>query len=467
MKKKIIIISSILLVITIFVAIIILNYLPKNKDNSKESNSLETLQETKNNNSSLEVMLLSQTENTITVEAKNNIIYTFSYQINNPESPINIGDYLRLTYEGNLNPDREKQDIIITNCQNITSDYQIQDMLDNGFLNSYYDKALSKLNSMTLEEKIAQILLVRYPDNGTEEQNKYQFGGYLFFAKDFQGKTKEEVINMINKANEVSKIPLITAVDEEGGTVVRISSNPNLASSSFKSPRTLYQEGGFDLIKEDTIEKSHLLKSLGINLNLAPVVDVATNTSDYMYNRSIGLSTELTETYAQTVIEASKGLGVSYTLKHFPGYGNNVDTHTGTAIDNRSYEDILTNDLPPFQAGIASDAEAVLVSHNTVTSIDANNPASLSPSIHNLLHNMLDFQGIIITDDLDMGAVSNIENNVVKALLAGNNLIIVTDYQKSINEVKTAIDNQIISENHLDKLVTKIIAWKYYKGLIN
>ena len=86
MKKKIIIISSILLVITIFVAIIIINYLPKNKDNSKESNSLETLQETKNNNSSLEVMLLSQTENTITVEDKNNIIYTFSYQIQKAQS---------------------------------------------------------------------------------------------------------------------------------------------------------------------------------------------------------------------------------------------------------------------------------------------------------------------------------------------------------------------------------------------
>ncbi len=465
MKKKIIIVSCILLII--LVAVIITFFLNQSHKEKESNQSLETTNQIPDESLSLQVMVLNKTNTTITVEDKNNIIYTFSYHSDDSNLSINVGDYLKLTYEGKLDANFERQDAIIINCENITSELQIQDMLDEGFLNNYYAKAISKLKTMTLEEKIAQILLVRYPNNGTEEQQKYQFGGYLFFAKDFQGKTKEEVINMINNANKVSKIPLLTAVDEEGGTVVRISSNPNLFDEPFKSPRELYQEGGFELIKEDTITKSNLLQSLGINLNLAPVVDVATNKDDYMYNRSIGLSTDQTNIYAKTVIEASKELGVSYTLKHFPGYGNNVDTHTETSIDSRSYDDIITNDIPPFQAGIKSGAEAVLVSHNIVTSIDENNPASLSPSIHNILHNMLDFQGIIITDDLDMGAVSNIENNVVKSIISGNNLIIVTDYKKSINEVKKAIDNQIISENYLDKLVIKIIAWKYYKGLLN
>ena len=95
-------------------------------------------------------------------------------------------------------------------------------------------------------------------------------------------------------------------------------------------------------------EKSNLLYNLGINVNLAPVVDVSTNSTDYMYDRALGENTDITSKYAEVVIEASKGLGVSYTLKHFPGYGNNNDTHTGTVVDERSYEDILKNDIPPF-----------------------------------------------------------------------------------------------------------------------
>ena len=107
--------------------------------------------------------------------------------------------------------------------------------------------------------------------------------------------------------------------------------------------------GGFDKIKEDTVKKSNLLYNLGINLNLAPVVDVSTNKNDYIYQRTLKQNTELTSTYAKTVIEASKKGKVSYTLKHFPGYGSNTDTHSGIAVENKSYEEILKNDLPPFK----------------------------------------------------------------------------------------------------------------------
>ena len=256
------------------------------------------------------------------------------------------------------------------------------------------------------------------------------------------------------------------AVDEEGGSVVRVSSNPNLAISKFKSPQELYTEGGFNLIKSDTINKSALLKSLGLNINLAPVVDVSTNPSDYMYARTLGENTTLTSTYAKTVIEASKGTGVSYTLKHFPGYGNNADTHTGSSTDTRTYDDIMNNDIPPFEAGIEAGAEAVLVSHNIVNSIDSDNPASLSASVHNLLRNELGFTGIIITDDLAMGATLSISNATVKAILAGNDLIITTDYEESFNEIKTVLSNGTISENQIDKLAFRVLAWKYYKGLM-
>ena len=185
-----------------------------------------------------------------------------------------------------------------------------------------------------------------------------------------------------------------------------------------------------------------------------------------MYERTLGQGTALTSTYAKTVIQASKGTGVSYTLKHFPGYGNNADTHTGSATDTRTYDDLLANDLPPFEAGIDAGAEAILVSHNIVTSIDPDNPASLSPSIHNLLRNQLNFTGITIADDLSMGAVSSIDNAAVKAILAGNDLIITTNYKQDISAIKQAINDGTLSETTIEKLAMRVIAWKYYKGLL-
>ena len=166
------------------------------------------------------------------------------------------------------------------------------------------------------------------------------------------------------------------------------------------------------------------------------------------------------------MIEASREGTVSYTLKHFPGYGNNSDTHKGSSKDTKSYEEIEKIDLPPFKAGIKAGAEAVLVSHNIVESIDAENPASLSPKINKILRENLNFKGIIITDDLYMGAVSEDSEAVIKSVQAGNDIIIVTDYKKSIEDIQKAIENGTISLEKIDKMVTQILAWKYYKGLM-
>ena len=339
--------------------------------------------------------------------------------------------------------------------------------MDKGLFKNYYKKAYQKLKKMSQSEKISQILLVRYPEeNQTEIIKKYQFGGYLFFAKDFKDKTKEDVIKMIADSNKVSKIPILTAVDEEGGIVVRVSRNKNLRSEAFSSPSELYKSGGFEKIKEDTIEKSNLLKSLNINLNLAPVVDVSTSPSDYMYKRSLQEDAKTTAKFSSIVIETSKESGVSYTLKHFPGYGNNIDTHSGSSIDTRTKEEIENNDILPFKSGIKSKAEAILFSHNIVTSMDKNNPASLSKTLHDYLRNDLNFSGVIITDDLDMGAVKNIENKNVLSLLAGNDLLISTDYEESIKELRNAIDNNTLDQEMLDEHVLRVLAWKYYKGLL-
>lgn len=392
----------------------------------------------------------------LTVQDKDNIIYVFK-----KNNDLISGNNIKIEYKGNLDKNKEIQENEIISYEKINKNIYLESMFD-----KYREDALEKLNKMSLDEKIAQIFLVRYPDSGVDTLKKYQFGGYVFYAKDFENKNYDEVKKMISDLQDVSKIPILTAVDEEGGKVVRVSSNPNLVKEPFKSSRELYLEGGFETIKEDTINKSKILFDLGINLNLAPVIDVSINSNDYMYSRSLGEDSSVTSKYAKEVIKASKGLGVSYTLKHFPGYGNNADTHSGEVIDNRSYEDILKNDLPPFETGIDEGAEAVLVSHNIVNSIDSNNPASLSISIHNLLRNKLHFKGIIITDDLAMGATKDIDGATLKAILSGNDLIITTDYEKSINSVKEAISNKVIDESLIDRLAFRIIAWKYYKKML-
>ncbi len=338
---------------------------------------------------------------------------------------------------------------------------------DNGIFSKYYSKATRKLESMTLDEKISQILLVRYPDvNQKNILKEYQFGGYIFFSRDFKNKSKQDIIDEINNLQEVSKIPLLTAVDEEGGIVARVSSSDLLRAERFKSPRDLYEIGGLDRIKEDNIEKNKLLKELGLNLNLAPVVDIATSTSDYMYSRSLGEDSETTSKFVEIILSSSKESGVSNSLKHFPGYGNNADTHNGISVDTRSYDSIMNNDLLPFKEGINDGAESILVSHNIVSSIDKDNPASLSKSIHKLLRKDLNFTGVIITDDLDMGAIKEIDNATVKAVLAGNDLIITTDYEESINAIRKALLDQTIKEEELDRLVLRVLAWKYYKKLM-
>lgn len=336
-----------------------------------------------------------------------------------------------------------------------------------GIFQKYALPAEQKLAQMTEDEKIAQVLLVRYPDSGgAAALSRYQFGGYLFFAKDFAGKSTEEVQNLIPSLQDVAKIPILTAVDEEGGTVVRVSSNPQLVQDRFLSPQQLYTEGGLAAIAADTEKKSAVLANLGLNLNLAPVVDVSTSPSDYMFSRSLGQDAATTADFARTVIETSKSSSVSYTLKHFPGYGNNLDTHTGGSLDQRSLEDLYQNDLLPFRAGIDAGAEAILVSHNTVTALDSERPASLSPAVHQLLRRELGFSGVIITDDIAMAALDDSHDTTLQALLAGNDLIITSDYLESIRKLKAALADGRLPEATLDRAVRRILAWKYYKGLL-
>ena len=458
--------KKILIPIICLIFIIVIGLVISHVYKEKQENNLET--DPKPETSFLTSTVLKINDGYVTLQDESNIIYTF---LINDAVGLEVGENIKLEYKGNLNQESLLQENEVVGYKLINNEKSEipSTWNDEGLFSKFYKYAYDTLKDMSLDEKIGQILLVRVPESKQiEDLKKYNFGGYLLFQRDFDGKSKNEVLDMIKSYQDNSKIPLLIASDEEGGTVTRISKNKNLVKEPFKSPQDLYKAGGLELIKEDTIEKSKILKELGINLNLAPVVDVSENEKDYMYKRSLGQDATVTSDYATTVINASKGLGVSYTLKHFPGYGNNSDTHVGESIDGRDYDEIINKDILPFKAGIEAGAEAVLVSHNTVQAIDKEKPASLSSNVHNLLRANLDFTGIIITDDLSMGAIDDkyAETAVVDAILAGNDLLIVTDYSKSIKDIKDAITKGELTEDMISKLAFRVIAWKYYKGLL-
>lgn len=340
---------------------------------------------------------------------------------------------------------------------------------DNNIFHKYKKKAMEKLNSMTLEEKIGQLFLVRCPL--PEQLDLYlsmKPGGFILFKRDFEEKTKEQVIKDISYYQNNSKIPMIIGVDEEGGTVVRVSSNPLLAKERFKSPQELYALGGLEEIKKDALKKSELLLELGINLNLAPVADISLNESDFMFQRSFGKGPTETAEYVKTVVKAMKESGISSTLKHFPGYGSNLDTHTGFAYDTRPYEHFKSNDFIPFISGIEERTESILVSHNVIEAIDKNLPASLSKNVIDILRNDLNFTGIVMTDDLSMGAITELQTELppeVIAINAGNDMIIVTDFESSFETLLNAAKLGGISTERINESVLKILQWKYYMKL--
>ena len=331
------------------------------------------------------------------------------------------------------------------------------------------------LASITMEEKVGQMFFVRCPaESAVEDVSTYHLGGYVLFGRDFKDKTAEEVTSAIASyqaaAESDTSIPLLIGVDEEGGTVVRVSSNPNLSpEGKFSSPQRLYAQGGLDAIRSDAERKSDLLLSYGINVNFAPVADVSTDPNDFINARAFGQDAAATAEYVTAVVERMDAAGIGSVLKHFPGYGSNVDTHTGISVDERSMESFETSDLVPFAAGIAAGADSVLVSHNIVNCMDGDLPASLSPEVHRLLREELGFTGVALTDDLAMDAVEAYAQDgsvAVLAVLAGNDMVVTTDYRAQIPLVLEAVAEGTISKAMIDQAVERVLGWKYDLGLI-
>jgi beta-N-acetylhexosaminidase len=328
----------------------------------------------------------------------------------------------------------------------------------------------NKIASMTLEEKVGQLFLARVPQEGQIEaiQAKH-LGGYLLFGRDVEGETPTSLKEKIASYQAASKVPLLIAMDEEGGTVSRLSRGTGLVAEPFQSPQELYQKGGLVSIRTDIQRKATILQSYGIQSGLFPVADVATDSAAFIYDRTLGLDAQKTSEYIKASVEELKKQQLVATLKHFPGYGNNRDSHIEIVYDTRSLEELRTNDFLPFKAGIEAGVDSVLVSHNIVTSIDDTMPASISKPVHEVLRKELGFQGVVMTDDMDMAGLAQFisqEEAGLAALQAGNDLILSSSFQEQIPYVIQGIEQGRYSEEALNQSVYRVLKMKMDAGLI-
>lgn len=326
------------------------------------------------------------------------------------------------------------------------------------------------LDCLTLEEQVGQLFLIHHPQTDAMEIiETCPPSGFLFFGYDIVGHTPDSLKLQLRNYQDAANIPMVFALDEEGGTVCRVSCYPAFRSSRFPSPRNLYAQGGMEAVLAAEAEKAALLDSLGFQVNLAPVCDIATEPGSFMYSRSLGQGPEITGEFAAGATRIMAQYQISGALKHFPGYGGNADTHTGMARDTRPLEELESRDLIPFQMGIDAGCGAILMSHTVVDAFDSQNPASLSPEVHRYLREEMGFEGVIITDDLNMQAITDLygpAEAAVLAVLAGNDLLCCSDYEASCNAVLEAVRSGRIPKQMLEEAVLRVLSWKQDLGLI-
>ena len=334
----------------------------------------------------------------------------------------------------------------------------------------YADELLSE---MPVKEKVGQLMLVRAPSyDALALQKKYQFGGYILYGNDFCYETPDSVKRTIRKWQKRSHTPMMIAVDEEGGTVVRASYYRQFRSSRFSSPRDIIYRKGMDHIPSYTHKKDVFLRRLGINTNLAPVADVTYSSGNYMYYRAAADNASDVSSFIRLTVKKMRKDKIIRTLKHFPGYGNCGDTHGEVIRDSRPMKTFRKRDLKPFAAGIRAGADMVLVEHTIVDAFDPKRPATLSKAVHKYLRKEMGFKGVIITDGLEMRGIRDYAGGsegevAVKAIIAGNDMIIAdTDAPAVYRSLREAVRSGRISRKKLNSSVRRILTVKIKRGLI-
>lgn len=336
------------------------------------------------------------------------------------------------------------------------------------------DPIKQKIKKMSLNEKIGQLYFIH--SNGDFQQNlqlirHYKIGGLALFAPDFENRSKAEFQSQIRRYQQASRFGLFIGTDQEGGSVSRINTNPLISKEHFPSPQKIYQTSGMAGIKAEERKTAKLLRENGINNNFAPVADVAKNKNSFIFDRTLGKNYLTTAKYVSISVKAIQSQKVAASLKHFPGYGDAADTHTGFAQIDKSLANYQKEDLVPFKAGIKAGVDEIMVSHIIINSLDNYYPASLSKKAHQFLRKNMNYSGIIISDDLEMVAITKFCQNHhlnadAAALQAGNDLLLGGHPQTGTPAIKRAINDHKISENQIDKSVYRILKLKQKLGIL-
>ena len=333
------------------------------------------------------------------------------------------------------------------------------------------DKITTMLENMTLEEKIGQMLFISYRKNLMDDTlnnllTNIKPGGFIFFSENLQ--EYNEAQKLINDIKSTANIPLFLGIDEEGGRVDRFK---NIKGYTYDKIPPMLNIGATNKVLnayETGCNIAKILNDFNLNMNFAPVIDVYSNPNNTVIgNRSFGSDPKLVSNMGINLAQGLKDNNIIPVYKHFPGHGNtSKDSHYDLPIISKSKEYLLNNDLIPFIDAINNDAEVIMIGHLAVPSITENNtPASLSKElINDFLKNELNYQNIIITDALNMQAITkNYSNKEVYelAINAGVDILLMpNDQENAISTIIELINENKITEEQINSSVYKILKLK-------
>lgn len=347
---------------------------------------------------------------------------------------------------------------------------------------SIEDKTESYLKEMTLEEKVAQLFVIT-PEALTGEiesvsagdltktmYDQYPVAGLIYFSKNLQA--TEQVQEMLQTTHQIAMertgLPAFISIDEEGGDVARIGSNSDFGVPKIGTMAEIGQTGdSYEALKVgETL--GQYLSELGFNVDFAPVADVITNPQNTVIGeRSFGTDCNLVAQLVVSELEGLQRYHVVGVAKHFPGHGaTSDDTHIGNAATDKELEEMMSNEIIPFQNAISNHVEMIMVGHFSAPNVTENTlPCSLSPVIvTDVLRKNLSFEGVIITDALDMGAIVQAydpRTAAIMAIDAGNDLLLMPeDFQLAYFGVLDAVNTGRISEARIDDSVRRIVRLK-------
>ncbi len=337
--------------------------------------------------------------------------------------------------------------------------------------------ARQTLASMTEDEKLWQLFYVtpelltgvetatRAGDSTKEALEAMPVGGIVYFAKNFEDRAQTQ--DMLHNTKSYTKIPLFLGTDEEGGTVSRVGSNPAMGGTEIPSMQSLGEQADPAAVYQAGQNIAENLRAVGLNMDFAPVADVASSSSAVIGSRSFGSDAQLCASMVSVLTGSLQTKGVVPCLKHFPGYGSAItDDHYGTSILTKTLDDLEACDFLPFVSGIEAGAPFVMVSHLSVPEVVGDEtPSDLSSKIvSEILRNKLGFTGVIITDSHQMASITDHYTSgeaAVKALQAGVDMILMPqDLQAAFDGVKAALNDGTLTQERIDESVLRILQVK-------